>query len=271
MIRRRIGNSFALIRQVDHAAIAADIAQHLGTQRYQRPTRFQSLLNATRLHDSGWGVHDDAPQLDPRGYPLDAFEMPCELDLACWAGGPPTAAPAGNWAELLVSLHVLALSGYLAARPGNATARDRFEMNKFQHREIERQERLRRALGLSTEMPLTMGLAEEGTDPLEDELRTDLRWLQAFDLLSLAACCDRPPQDHTPNIYPTPNDPGEPLRLRKEANDVLVTPWPFAIEQIHLTIPAKLIPAHPYTTARELHLTLTTAPQTEVHSTLRPH
>ena len=48
----------------------------------------------------------------------------------------------------------------------NIWQKKRDEMNKFQHREIERQEKLRRKLGLRTDVPLTLGVAKAGIDPL---------------------------------------------------------------------------------------------------------
>lgn len=271
MIRRRLGNSFLLVRQTDHAAIAGQLAEQLGTSRYHRPTAFTAFVAATRLHDSGWPVHDDAPRLDDQGYPMDLFEMPRELDLACWSGAPGIAASHGPRAELLVSLHILALSGYLAARPGEESARARFDINKFQHREMERQEGLRKALGLSLETPLTMGLAEEGASPGDDELRRDLRWLQAMDLISLAACCQKPPVDHTLDVYPDAHPGGEPLWMHRQGDDVVVKPWPFGPEGVRLEIPGTLVPARAYVSAADLHAEIARGSKTVLPSEVRPY
>ncbi len=63
----------------------------------------------------------------------------------------------GDYVGLLVSLHVLNLSGFLGCRV--LTRREQFEMNQFQQGEFERQENLRRRLGLRTDIPLNFGLA----------------------------------------------------------------------------------------------------------------
>ena len=47
---------------------------------------------------------------------------------------------------------------------------ERFEVNKFQHREVERQEQLRRQLGLRTDLPLTHGLAEPQASAEDDQV-----------------------------------------------------------------------------------------------------
>lgn len=288
MIRRRYthptrGTLYALITQDDHARLAGELCRHLGTSRYPRPARFDALVRATHLHDAGWPVHDIAPTLNKDGRPSDVFETSRETSMRVWPGAPEAAAAEGPWVELLVSLHILALSAYATSdagfnhdRPATDTLPARFAMNKFQHREIERQERLRRELGLSVELPLTLGLSDpdlEPPDPREDEVRQLLAWLQAMDLASLALCCTEPPQAHTHDIYPTPEDVhggGERLSLRREENDLIVSPWPFAVEKIRLEIPAVLVPARKYESEADLHRELASADRVLIPATVRP-
>lgn len=293
MIRRRIvddrlGPCFGLITQVDHAHLAGQLAQHLGTSRYHCPDKFPAFLAATTHHDAGWPLHDDAPTLNRDGYPTDVFEMPHALAFRVWSPAPDiarekaaaTADPTSTtpaFAELLVSLHILALSGYVADhspafRSGKSDPKAlpaRFDLNKFQHKEIERQEHLRRTLGLNTELPLSLGLADENLDPREDHLRFHIRWLQALDLISLALCCTKPPAHASPEIHPTPGDQSEHLTLRREDNDLIIRPWPFAIQSIEVQTPMTLIPARSYNSEQDLHQTLSTAPTTTLQATVR--
>lgn len=293
MIRRRYLNQvdgkpvscFALIAQDDHARLSGQLARHLGTLRYARPELtdfkgggYENFIHAVTLHDAGWPEHDRTPTLSGEGYPSDVFETTPEVATRVWPGAPEAAKPFGPVAELLTSLHVLALSAY--ATSGTTFKHEkmdvsslpvRFEMNKFQHREIERQERLRRELGLSVEMPLTMGLSDEHQDPREDELRAAIRWLQALDVMSLAVCCTKAPQSATQDIYLRPGGESEPLRLRREGDDLLVTPWPFAVERIPLEIPATLVPARSYTSVEDLHAEMARGQRISIASTVRAY
>jgi hypothetical protein len=202
MIRRREGDSFMLITQHDHALLAARLMAEVGNRTFHASRRRSELIEATSLHDSGWPMHDDRPTLNGEGYPLDVFESPRSVTFPAWQAGADRAAGVSAYVGLLVSMHVLSLSALAAGMAQERRAKgafdpsqltDQFEMNKFQHREIERQEQLRRRLGLRTDLPVHLGLAELNVDPAEDELRADLRWLQAMDLISLALCCTSPP------------------------------------------------------------------------------
>jgi hypothetical protein len=213
MIRRAAGtDAFHLIAQHDHAVLAASLAARVGNAQFARPTRGEETLAGIRLHDCGWPLHDDAaPVLNKHGLPSDVFETTPDVGVRVWTASADRAADAGPYAQLLVSLHVLALSAFAT---GNAPVnhekfdlsdpKNRFAINKFQQREIERQESLRRQLGLRTDLPLEHGLAAEHASPSEDAVRADFRLLQAMDQLSLGMCCTQPPQAHTTPVHPQP-------------------------------------------------------------------
>lgn len=287
MIRRdyddpTLGPCYALITQHDHALLAGQLALHLGTSRFQRPEPFAPFHAAVSLHDAGWPAHDDHPTLNPKGKPLHVFESPLAVTLQVWPGAPVLAARNPNngngWAELLASVHILTLSGIAAAhhQPKSNAAFDpsemaaRFEINKFQHREIERQQHLRAALCFPTHVPLSLGLADDHASPQDDLLLHHYRWLQALDLLSLALCCTTVPQTPTPGVYHSPGSSADPLNLSRDGNDLIVRPYPFKSESIPLSIPARLIPRRAYSSPADLQEALTTAPQLSIPATVRP-
>ena len=125
---------------------------------------------------------------------------PYQVVLPAWAASTADATVAnGPYTGLLVSLHQLSLSIAAAGRsPGGGRpfdltdARTLFAVNQFQHREIERQETLRSAVGLPTDIPLTHGVADPGVSDGDDQLVYAFRLLQALDLISLSLCCTRP-------------------------------------------------------------------------------
>ena len=114
-----------------------------------------------------------------------------------WTESARLAAEADPYAGLLVSLHVLNLSSIAQRNDGTPHERahdrqDLFLLNRFQQQEIERQEELRRALGMRTDLPLRLGLAKPGSGTDEDRLRFNFGLLRAMDAFSLDACCAEP-------------------------------------------------------------------------------
>jgi hypothetical protein len=290
MIRRRLPDvpglpaRFALITQDDHARVAGVLASKLtGTACYPRPEPFDAFVAATTVHDAGWIEHDDprrgfGPRLNQEGLPQDVFETTRDVAMRVWPGAPDAAAAHGPWAELLASLHILALSAYATSPTGfnhekldTSTLPARFAFNKFQHREIERQERLRTTLGLRRDLPLNMGLADEGVDAGEDRVRSLLRWLQAMDVCSLALCCTTPPMDRTQDVHARPGDGGEALSLRRVGDDLVVSPWVWPVERVEVTIPAVVVPARAYSSREELAGAMSAGERLEIRAEVRPY
>src|SRR2546423_13498096 len=170
MIRRHVGNEFWLFTQHDHALLSGKFAEHFGNERdgYARPEPFDSVIRGVSMHDSGWPLHDDAPTLNKNHLPLDVFETPPTIGPKVWTESSKRAAAEDPYAGLLVSLHGLSLS--IFATSGSPVTnekfdvnepRTRFEVNKFQHAQIELQEKLRQQLGMRTDISLRHGIAEQ--------------------------------------------------------------------------------------------------------------
>lgn len=259
MIRRSVGDDFLLIAQMDHAALAGELALHFGNAKFARAMPLQPVLTAVAMHDQGWPLHDDDPTLNPRGLPLDVFEVPRALALLVWEASAARAAVVDPYAGLLVSLHSLALSIHAASSPIHKDEKfdvrkmqDQFAVNKFQHREVERQEQLRRQLGLNTNLPLNHGLAEPHASAEDDRIRFDFRLLQAMDLISLCLCCTHPPQLESNEVLRSPAGETVTLRFRVNAQGALrVDPWPFDRDQIQLRVPCRRLPGRGYQSAEE--------------------
>src|SRR5436190_8640121 len=235
MIRRRVGDEFWLIPQHDHAILSGELARHFGNDRCAKPQAASSVLGVS-LHDCGWPIHDECPTLNQNGFPLDVFETSPEIGLNVWTESAKRAAAQDPYAGLLVSLHSLSLSALATSQVFDneqfdvSNARVRFEVNKFQHLQIELQEKLRKRLGMHTDTPLRLGLAENSTDPREQALEFDFRMLQAMDKLSLCICCTKPPFAKVEPVMDYPG--GKAISLvvqRPEPHKLLVDPWPFDV------------------------------------------
>jgi hypothetical protein len=246
MIRRPAGSEVLLITQDDHAIFSGFLAGHIGNDRFARPS--PDAVTAISRHDAGWPLHDDQPTLNAARQPLHVFETPATLAVRIWsasadraeADGPPAAA-------LLVSLHQLNLSDFAMRQPRAQNPRDRFELNKFQHREVERQERLRRQLGLSTDAPLQLGLAAFGRHPAEDLLRFHFRLLTLCDRLSLSLCCGKDLFPSIDDVHPRPSDRPMPIRTRLEDDATLtIDPWPFDLPSLAADVPCRRVRAEPF-------------------------
>jgi len=271
MIRRQLADGrYGLVTQDDHARLAGWLGGWVGTSMFElgaMGTRRSEVLSAIHLHDAGWTAHDRFPTVDDRGRPMDVFDSPRSVSLAVWPGAVQEAARSGTYAELLVSIHMLTLSAY-ATGPGgvNQTAAEtdtlpmRFEMNKFQHKQIERQGCLRAELGLSMEVPLTLGLVdleevESGEEKLacEIDLMRHYRWLAAMDLMSLAICCTEVPVARTEGVLVSSREgQWQPLDLRRDGDDLRVHPWPFRVEEIEVCVAFRAVEGRIYAGNKDL-------------------
>jgi len=259
MIRRDMGDSFLLFAQDDHARLSGELSRHYGNRFFAKPEPTEETIRAVALHDCGWPLHDDEPTLNARGLPSDVFETTRPVAMKVWSASADRASAEGAYAGLLVSLHVLNLSVFVTTLPQaerNAfnmeNPPDRFAMVKFQQKEIERQENLRMKLGLRTDRPTHHKHPHEVMQKKEDQLNFNFRMLQAMDVISLAACCTKPPTSQTQDVMPQPG--GAPLRLNlsRRGNDVVVDPWPFAPAEVELMIPVCRIEQKKYGNDAEL-------------------
>jgi hypothetical protein len=279
MIRRHVGNEWWLIAQHDHALLAGELARHLGGGFMHAPLTDDAIAGIS-LHDCGWpGVHDDSPTLNDRRQPADVFETPLALGLRIWRESSSRAlAEAGEYAGLLVSLHSLSLSAHAAGRSGlparpqaPADLKLQFELNKFQHAEIEQQELCRKQLGMRLDVPLTLGLATESIEPAERQLAFDFHWLQAMDQLSLDLCCTHPPFPTIAHVLASPA--GGDLHLtvtRTGPFTACVSPWCFAAPRLVVSIPFRRLPDRALLSQEQFHAMLSQAPRETLTLQLEP-
>jgi hypothetical protein len=255
MIRRDAGaddDHVLLITQHDHARLSGQLARRLGNGRFAPPAPFEEVIEAIAHHDAGWPLHDDAgdgaPTLNRDGVPLHVFEASAALAVQVWSASVARAMDLGDYQGLLVSLHVLNLSGInLVAHAKEASRADLFEINKFQHRQVEIQEELRRRLGLSTDVPRQLGLAAPGTSEAEDRLRFNFRLLTAMDRVSLALCVGRNLFPTMDDVHPRPGEPPAPIRCAlPERATMTLDPWPFDRTPLACEVPARRVGRGPY-------------------------
>jgi hypothetical protein len=242
MIRRDCSSHFLLITQHDHALLAGEFARRLRQDWLAAPLPYEETLEAIAQHDCGWPLHDDSPTLDAEGLPLHVFEAPVALATQVWSASAARAMNLGDYQGLLVSLHVLNLSAIQMNHAKNLSRADLFEMNKFQHRQIEIQEDLRGRLGMSNDVPRTLGLARPGASPADDQLLFNFRLLTAMDRISLSHCCGKLLFESLDDVLPKPGERPMKISLEMpEAGTMVIEPWLFDQPEMQFSVPARRV------------------------------
>jgi hypothetical protein len=276
MIRKRVGETFWLITQRDHALLAGQIARAWGNRQFAKPVGGDVVYTAVDDHDDGWPDHDDHPTLDEAGRPTDVFEAARALSHPIWLNSARRATERGLYTGLLVSLHQLSLSAHAASVASNdkiddETRRRQFDLNKIQHALIEHAENLRAKLGLVTDRPLRLGLADGWTNTAEENLKFDFRLLQAVDALSLHVCCDHVPPGIVPAPHARPGTGQIQLQVVHLGDGTLgIGPWPFDEPELILRVPYRTVPAMAYDSLDRFRADYAAAPVKEFECRLRP-
>lgn len=242
MIRRDDGSDFLLITQHDHALLSGEFARRLGRDWVAAPVPYDQTLEGIAQHDSGWPLHDDLPALNSAGLPLHVFEAPVSLATRVWSASVERAMKLGDYQGLLVSLHAFNLSAIHMEHAKGLSRGDLFEMNKFQHRQIEIQEELRGRLELSNEVPRRLGLAKMGTSEGDDRLLFNFRLLTAMDRISLSLCCGELLFPKLEDFLPGPGKRAISIELAMpEAGVMVVRPWLFDAGEMVFEVPARRV------------------------------
>lgn len=176
-----------------------------------------------------------------------------------WGESVRGATAIHPYSGLLVSLHVLALSALAESRDQSAherhrDARELFDLNKFQHKQVEHQQNLRKSLDLRTDLPLRLGLSPRGTGAREDLLLFGYHLLKAMDRISLDVCSGEDLFETIEEVYPRPGADPLTLRLGHPGHFALtVTPWPFNVRSLSFQVPARRVKAQKYAGEVEFH------------------
>ena len=235
-----------LIRQPDHARLAAELARSWrGTEGREGALPLR-LVVATALHDAAWWPLDEAPRFDSStGRPFAFHDHPLPEKLAAYREGLDRLEALDPYAALLGSLHY-------------ASFLDETTAPEFLAGERKRRERL--------EPEVDRRAAEE-----------ELAWLKCFDDLSIRLCLTSP--GHRPEELPSWLDPdarvpvpgqGPELSISWSRDGVgSVAPWPFG-PAVTCELPARELDRVRYPDAGELQRAWRAAERRTWRLTLRP-
>jgi hypothetical protein len=232
-----------LIRQTDHAALAGELAKHWGRPPFDLPEPFDAVVCAAAQHDNGWTDWDARPKINPvTQQPYQFWELPVEEHLSFYFQGVEKVVGIDRYAGLLASMHCAGLyNGRYGTDPALMVRQFTPEMQRtiqgFLDRLKAQQHRLREELRTSN---LFAAWLEDG------KIWKNYRLLQIFDRLSLYLCMLPLGQR---SLRPVPVAAGEDVELvlqPHERNEVHISPYPFDVDPLEVTIDCRLIPQTSY-------------------------
>ena len=252
IVRQASNGAFVLIKQSDHADLAAQFAAHFGNELFAPVQPFESVVRATTYHDSHFlDVEAYLPIDTEKGRSYGHRETPfSQAHLDAMQGNVRWLLESDPLAGLLVSMHHSGLPqnryGLVASwqTRGGAGAKSRA---------------IRPEVAANIEILETQQAAVR-TKILAERLATDkqidanYRLLQFFDLLSLYLCSDGYQNGELAATWigPVPMDytGGECPEIRVEplpGNKVRLSPYPFDAPHIRASVPVRYIKPIPQT------------------------
>ena len=110
MLIRQEGEDLVIVRQTDHMAQVARIAERWGNDRFPAPEHREETIRAAALHDNGWRDWEEHATLLPEtGRPRNLSEVEPEVHAAFYRAGVERAVAIDPYTGLLVSMHAAVL------------------------------------------------------------------------------------------------------------------------------------------------------------------
>lgn len=235
MIRRDHVNAnglacWVLISQQDHARLAGELALSWGAAPWTELPVKETLLPTIFRHDDGWNGWDAEPDVDGEtGRPVDFTEMELATAQSIWRNSIDSVADLGPLAQYLVAGHFVALRQ-------RSDESDEYRNSSFIDEFSQR-----------CDQWLTAWTAQFSQATTADAL-TALEMLQVFDLISLWFCCAERSESRSIQTAG-----GITLELAPlDSAHVAVSPWPWTVDEIVLTVVGRCVPACNYSSRQEL-------------------
>lgn len=269
LIRRRDGE-LLLFRQVDHGALAGEIVDLWGNDRFAEPKPLDAVRTAATYHDEGWRSPDSKLLYnEAEARPLSFSEIDQHDHIPLYKRGVDEVLRHDTYAGLLVSTHWTGLyrgRWGLQPMPINWATSGRTPIEQLQDEAVTEQEH--RWVDIKREL-----VADGFRSEFEANLWHNFDLLQAWDLLSIYVCMnvhtpapdgDQPQLlgltlrslDQEPGARIIPNVPtavgGERVELVLRAVEpgvVAVDPYPFRPDEVELSVEATAIPDRRYADA----------------------
>jgi uncharacterized protein DUF3891 len=261
------GEHLLVIRQTDHAFLAAFFAREWGNEKFTKPQPNVSFCLAVAEHDNGWTDWELQSTLDPKTHlPYSFMSIPTEAHIAIYQRGVERLVKVDHYAALLAAVHVSELyDRSRATMPGYSSKYVKANESQLVGDFIQqlRLQQLRLKVDLRAN-PAMKGYAEE------HRLKANAIRLEVMDRLSLHFCLS-PDQDLMLDAVPV-NDEGEEtdMELHSEGAGVIgVAPYPFRRDPLSFSIMARRVPKKIYSSDSEFQKALATAQYFPLRFTMR--
>jgi len=252
--RTSLGESLLVIRQTDHAFLAAFFAREWGNERFSKPQPNASFCLAVAEHDNGWGDWELKPTLDPKtNLPYSFMSIPTESHIALYQRGIERLVKVDHYAGLLVVMHAAELYDRARATlPGYSAKYVKSQESQLVS-EFVQQLRLQQ-LRLKTDLRLRQASKAYAG---ELALKSNAARLEIMDRLSLHFCMN-PQQGLMLEGVPV-NDQGEEMDMDLQPSDsgsATIAPYPFRRDALSFSILARRVPKRIYANDRDFQRTL---------------
>lgn len=249
-------NRLLIVLQIDHSRVAGQLAAHWSNDTFAEPKPWLSMILAAQEHDIGWWEWELKPTLNDQARPPDYISgggIPRDVHVAFDRHGITRVLEQDRYAGLMVSMHQAGLNnqgfGTLPHMPDRSAMPG---VSEF----LREQEELRSTL--IEELRRSQEFASYVSD---ERIWTNYKLIEVFDQLAQILCNrypfnsaarkNGPPSvlKHVP-VAPGVDDATLTIEVIDERSAVL-RPYPFDIDPLAVSFPARLVPDRAYTSHDE--------------------
>lgn len=249
MIIRQEENGLLFITQPAHAWLAGKLAALWGNDSFDKPTPFEAVVLATRLHDIGWLDWDAFPRLAEDGRPVNFLNTNLEETIPVWRKAVRHVSLMDPFAAMLVSRHASTIYQLRLGREVDP------EIQAETKTMLDEQNGIRETIG--------KGLARHPLySPFLGRLEVIYRWLRICDLFSLALCVAFLPESGTIDEVPG-NERAEFRTIhysRPKPFELHLEPSPFSEPIIKLSLQTRFVDATTFADQQSYQAALEQAP-----------
>ena len=259
MVSRYDESRLLLVLQVDHSRIAGLFAAHWGNREFARLRPYVSMVLAAQEHDGGWWDWEIKPTLDAQGHPPDYVGSMRTLGDDTWLDfnrhGIRRVAEQDPYAGIIVSMHS---EGLLSQGMGILPYMPDYTVYPNVQEFIREQKAYRAKL-----IDEIRNLPDYKSDITEERLWTNFKYMEAFDQLAQFVCNRYPFDSKERKNGPTNELSKTPVPVAVGSKDVIlnvdvqdesnaiVTPYPFDVNPLVVSFPARLVSNRPYASQEE--------------------
>ena len=261
------GEHLLVIRQTDHAFLAAFFAREWGNEKFTKPQPNVSFCLAVAEHDNGWTDWELQPTLDPKTHlPYSFMSIPTESHMSLYQRGIERLVKVDHYAALLAVMHASELYDRArATMPGYSA-----KYVKSQESQIvgEFVQRLRlQQLRLKTDLRSNPAMKAYAED---QPLKRNAARLEVMDRLSLHFCMNPEQGLMLEGVPVSDQDDETEMELHSEgAGVVAIAPYPFRRDPLSFSIMARSVPKRIYSNDQDLQKALAAAPYFPLRFTMR--